>query len=82
MPPARCAHVRREAVLHMNSKQRWGAAVRQHSVLLPTPAYSPAACLHRAQFTGDGNRHWEITHRKTHTWQSQKAARNVLGMQQ
>ena len=79
IPPARCAHVSRRAVLHVNYKQHHGAAVRQHSLLLPMPVYSPAACLHIAQFIDDGNKHWEITHHKTHMWQSQKAGHSVFG---
>jgi len=81
IPPARCAHVSRGAVLHAKYKQLWGAAVRQHSLLLPTPVRSPAACLHINQFIDDGSRHWEITHHKTRMWQSQKAGHSVLGMQ-
>lgn len=83
IPPARCAHLTRGAVLHANSEpRRWGVTGRQHSLLLlPTPVDSPAACLHTAPFTGDGNRHWEITHHKTHMWQSQKAGHSVSGMQ-
>lgn len=82
IPAVRCAHVSRGAVLHANYKQRQGAAVRQRCrLLLPMPVYSPAACLHIARFIDDGNKHWGITHHKTHMRQSQKTGHSVLGMQ-
>lgn len=81
MPPARCAHASRGAVLRTSYEQQRGAAVRRHSLLLSTPVSSPAASLCTAQFIDDGNRQWEITNHKTHLWQSQKAGHSVLRMQ-